>query len=46
MRHETRVMRQNILSRDKSCLKWSFSCRATLFECLRHNHLLQQAPMM
>ena len=36
------------LSRDKSVdLTGVLSCRATLFECLRHNHLsLRQVPMM
>ena len=36
------------LSRDKSVdLTGVLSCRVTLFECLRHNHLsLRQVPMM
>ena len=36
------------LSRDKSvALTGVLSCRATSFECLRHNHLsLRQVPMM
>ena len=36
------------LSRDKSVdLTGVLSCRATMFECLRHNHLsLRQVPVM
>ena len=36
------------LPRDKSVdLTWDLSCRATLFECFRHNHLsLWQVPMI
>ena len=37
-----------VLSRDKSVdFTVALLCRATLFECLRHNHLsLRQVPMM
>ena len=37
-----------LLSRDKSVdLAGVLSCRVTMFECLRHNHLsLQQVPMI
>ena len=37
-----------LISRDKSVdLTEVLSCRATLFECLRHNHLsLRQVPLM
>ena len=37
-----------LVSQDKSVdLPGVLSCRATLFECLRHNHLsLRQVPMM
>ena len=37
-----------LLSRDKSVdLIGALSCRATLFECLRHYHLiLRQVPLM
>ena len=46
--HKIRVALQNIFSRDRSVdLTGVLSCRATLFECLRHNHLsLRQVPMM
>ena len=37
-----------LVSRDKSVdLTGALSCGATMFECLRHNHLsLRQVPMM
>ena len=47
-RHENHVARQNILSSDKSVdLTGVLSCRATLFERLRHNLLsLRQVSNM
>ena len=47
-RHEIRVTRQNIFveSTKGVDLTGVLSCRATLFECLRHYHLsLRQVPM-
>ena len=47
-RHESHVAGQNILSRDKSVdLTGVLSCRATLFDSLRHNLLsLRQVSSM
>ena len=40
MRHEVRVERQDIFVRRKSVdLTGVSECRATMFECLIHNHL-------
>ena len=46
--HKSRVAPQKIFVRDKGVdLTGDLSCRATLFECLRQNHLcLGQVPMM
>ena len=48
MRHKIRVARKKIfVERQSVDLSGVLSCRVTLFECLRHNHLsLRQVPMM